>query len=121
MNIDDLDGRDLDTLIAQRVFNLQVESRTNPRTGEKDFVYALSPETSSDAWGSGPYYSSGLAGCINVEVELQKHGWRRIDGNWHDTGSDVTVILRHADGREVEATGRVNVAVSRAALKAVPQ
>lgn len=42
--MDDVTGRELDVLVAERVFGLLVEPRTNVRTGERDFVHVLTPE-----------------------------------------------------------------------------
>lgn len=119
-NIDELTGRDLDAMVAERVLGLQVEPRANARTGENDFLYALSPGASLDEWVRVPYYTASMAASLNLEVELHKRGWRRVDSNWKDTG-DVRVILRHTDGRRVEAFGPGNEALCRAALKAVAQ
>ncbi len=118
MNVDSLGGRDLDAMVAQRVFGFTIEARTNARTGEKDYVHALVPGAPPEAWVRIPFYSVSLAAAINLEVELQRRGWRRVDSNVKDTG-DIRVILQHTDGRRVDAFGRAPVALCRAALKAL--
>jgi len=118
MSIDELNGRELDAQVAQRVFGLQIEPRVNTRTGETDYVYPLRPGAPPDEWVRIPFYSVSLAAAINLEVELQHRGWRRADSNLKDTG-DVRVILQHTAGRRVEAFGRAPMALCRAALKAV--
>lgn len=120
MSIDELHGRELDAQVAQRVFGLQVEPRVNARTGETDYFHPLRPGAPADEWVRIPFYSVSLAAAINLEVELQHRGWRRVDSTLKDTG-DVRVILRHTGGRRVEAFGRAPVALCRAALKAVAQ
>lgn len=117
-NIDELTGRELDALVAERVFGLTIEPRTNTRTGERDYVHALTPGAPPEAWVRIPYYSVSMAAAINLEVGLQKRGWRRVDSNVKDTG-DIHMILQHTDGRRVDAFGRGPVALCRAALKVV--
>lgn len=118
MSIDELTGRELDAAVAQRVFGLQVDKRTNPLTGEPEYVHPLRPGAPPEEWIRIPFYSVSLAAAINLEVELQRRGWRRVDSNVKDTG-DIRVILQHTDGRRVNGFGRAPVALCRAALKAL--
>lgn len=118
MSIDQLSDRELDAAVAQRVFGLQVQPRKNAGTGETDYVHPLRPGAPPEEWIRIPFYSVSLAAAINLEVELQRRGWRRVDSNIKDTG-DVRVVLKHSDGRRVEAFGRAPVALCRAALKAL--
>ena len=75
MSVDHFSGRDLDALVAQHVFGLQVEPRTNSRTGEKDFLYAVHP----GQWVRVPFYAASMGASINVEVALQDRGWKRTE------------------------------------------
>ena len=122
MDIDDLSGRELDALVGQRVFGLQVEERQNARTGEKDFLYALRPETPNQEWVRVPQYSVSFGASIKVELALGDRGWKRkamaLGSSWNEPSS-VRVVLKHADGRTVEALGLVNEALCRAALNAL--
>ena len=122
MDIDGLTGRELDALVAERLCGLQVEERANARTGQKDFVYVVHPEAPIREWVRVAFYSASMAASLEVEYELQRRGWKRkydrVGGEWNEP-SEQRVVLRHADGRTVEAFGPVNVALCRAALKAV--
>lgn len=111
MNVDDLTGRELDTLVAERLFELEVEARINTQTGEIEVVC----RAPGKQWLGLALYSDTLSASITVEVELQVRGWRRkalLQG-------DSRVILEHADGRTIEASGPPYKALCRAALKAV--
>ena len=112
------EGRVLDALIAQNVFGLTVEPRNSTRTGETDYFRPLHPGAPPQEWMRIPFYSVSLAAAINLDVELQRRGWRRVDSNDKDTG-DIRVILQHTDGRRVDGYGRAPVALCRAALKAL--
>jgi hypothetical protein len=122
MNIDDLTGRPLDAAVAERLFGLLVEERANARTGKKDFVAIVRPDAPTREWVQVAYYSVSMAASITVSVELQNRGWKRkesqVGGEWNEP-SEERVVLEHTDGRTVEAFGPVNVALCRAALKAV--
>ncbi len=111
---DELSGRALDAEVARRVFGYVVEPGVNVRTDEKEY-FQRTPS------GGGlvrvAFYSAGGA-AINVEVELQKRGWKRVWPAVKERGP-VTVILEHTDGRVVAAHGPENTALCRAALKAV--
>jgi hypothetical protein len=122
LQLDDLSGRGLDALVAQRVFGFKVEEKRNARTGEKDFVYALRSEGSNPEWVRVPQYSVSMGASISVEVALGDRGWKRrgvaLGSSWNEP-TNVRVTLEHADGRAVEALGLMNEALCRAALKAV--
>lgn len=120
MFVDQLSGRKLDAAVAQHVFGLHIEPRTNARTGETDYVHPLRAGAPPDEWVPIPFYSISLAAAIPLEVELQHRGWQRVDSSSQDTG-DIRVILLHTDGRRVDGFGRAPVALCRAALKAIKQ
>jgi hypothetical protein len=114
MNGDALTGRALDAEVARHVFGVTVEERTNPRTGEKDFVYEVHP----GQWVRIAFYSASTVASLNVELALRDHGWTRTEPRERASG-DVRVVLKHADGRTVEEHGPINTALCLAALKAV--
>ena len=117
MNGAELTGRALDAEVARRVFGFEVESRTNARTREIDYVQRT---PSGRDWVRVAFYSSGSA-TINVGVEMANRGWKRIvlpTVQWH-APNEAHVVFEHADGRRVEARGPMNVALCRAALKAM--
>src|SRR5713226_728104 len=62
MNVDTLSGRELDAMVAQHVFGLFIEPRTNSRTGEKDFVHEVHP----GQWVLVPLYTASMAASISV-------------------------------------------------------
>ena len=117
MNVDTLSGRDLDAMVAQQVFGLLIEPRTNSRTGEKDFVHEVHP----GQWVLVPFYTGSMAASISVEVALQRRGWKRIilATVQRNAPNDAHVVLVHDDGRKVSAAGLLNEALCRAALRAV--
>ena len=117
MDIDELPERQLDREVARRVLGLAVEPRTNSRTGEQDFVYAVGPE----AWVRVPSYTAGMHGALAIDGALAQRRWRRTEPrDLHPAPpGDVRVVYEHSDGRRVEATGWLNLALCRAALKAV--
>ena len=116
MGIDDLRGRELDAAVAQQLFGLEVEARTNTKTGEKD---ALCRQPGKQ-WVPVAFYSSTLSASISVELELRTRGWKRTLPLVGAPGN-VRVALVHTDGRTVEAIGPMNLAICWAALKAVAQ
>jgi predicted RNA binding protein YcfA (HicA-like mRNA interferase family) len=124
VSFDDLSGRQLDLAIARHVFGHQVEERRDSRTGELDAVYNAGMDADAPIWVRVPSYSISLDASIQVELELQKKGWKRQEvragSHWNEPGG-VRVILEHADGRTVGAFGHPNEALCRAALKAVKQ
>ena len=65
-----------------------------------------------------PFYSRSFDASIYVEIELQRRGWKRREARAGEP-SDARVVLVHADGRTVEASGSEDEALCRAALKAV--
>ncbi len=119
MNVDTLSGRELDAMVAEWVFGLHVERRTNSRTGERDFLYAVHP----GQFVRVPFYTASMGASITVEVEMQQRGWKRIvlASVQRKAPNDAHVLLVHSDGREVSAAGLLNEALCRAALKAVAQ
>lgn len=63
------------------------------------------------------YYSETVAAVITVQVELQRRGWRRVTER--NLPGAPTVVFEHRDGRVVQASGPLNLALCLAALKAV--
>lgn len=118
MNIDELIGRQLDLAVARHVLGHEVEERPNLKTGEMDAVYSTSLRTSNATWVRVPFFSQSSSAALQVELVLQKRGWKRTEPSAPAEG-DVRVVLRHPDGRAVEAFGPMNVALCRAALRAV--
>jgi hypothetical protein len=118
MTVEELSGRALDLAVARHVFGHDVEERPNLRTGEMDAVYSTGHRTSNATWVRVPLYSRTLSATIQVEVELEKRGWNRIEPQERASGN-VRVVLEHADGRTVEAMGHPEEAMCRAALKAL--
>lgn len=114
MNIDNLTGPALDAAIAERLFGLEVEERTNVKTRKH---YWACRKSGSD-WTLPAYFSRRMGPLLAVEYELHKRGWTRTEPHDRATGN-VRIVLEHTDGRTVEAFGRVNEALCRAALKAV--
>ena len=110
--------RELDVAVARRVFGYEVEERANTRTGGKDAVYRMA----GTDWVRVPFYGMSLAASVQIELELQKKGWKRqgvrAGSHWTEPGG-VRVVLEHADGRTVGAFGSESEALCRAALKAV--
>jgi hypothetical protein len=124
MDVDQLSGRQLDIAVARQVFGHQVEVRSRARTGELDAVYNAGLDANAPTWVRVPFYSISLASSIQVELELQKKGWKRQEvragAHWKEPGG-MRVVLEHTDGRTVGAFGSENEALCRAALKAVEQ
>lgn len=116
MNVDDLTGRALDAAVAERLFGLLVEERADARTGEKDFLYVVRPEAPIRAWVRVAFYSGNMGASLEVEFELLNRGWRRTEPRVSAPG-DVRVVLEHSDGRTVEASGPMNVALCRGRLR----
>lgn len=115
-DIDEVSGRELDVLIARHVFGLEVEPRVNARTRERDAVYRLP----SGDWVRVAFYTASMGASINVQLAISDLGWTWVGPRERSTGN-VRVVLEHADGRTVEATGPINEALCRAALKAVAE
>jgi hypothetical protein len=113
MIIDELTERQLDGLIAQQVFGLEVEERTNARTGAKDIVC----RAPGGEWHRTPTYAISVHSRIDVGLALRHRGWTQIDQPDLATGQ-VQVTLEHKDGRVVQASGSPGEALCRAALKA---
>ena len=113
MIIDELTDRQVDALIAQQVFGLEIEERTIASTGEKDIVC----RAPGGDWHRTPFYAVSESSRIDVRLALQDRGWKQIDQPDSATGQ-VQVTLEHKDGRVVQASGSPREALCRAALKA---
>lgn len=115
---DKLTGRELDGRVAARLFGLMVEPHVNLRTGKPDVVYQLP----SGDWVMCAYYSSSGPASLTLALRLRELGWSRTDNllstfSWN-AATDPRVILKHRDGRIVEATGHTQLeALARAAVK----
>jgi hypothetical protein len=114
MNPDTLTGRELDALVAERLFGLEVEVRFNAKTRVKDVVC----RAANSQWVRVAFYTASMGASINVELAVRDRGWTWTGPRERTTG-DVRVVLEHTDGRTVEAFGPVNEALCRAALKAM--
>jgi hypothetical protein len=114
MGIDELRGRELDALVAERLFGLEVEEHTNTKTGEQEPLC----RQPGKQWVPVAFYSSTLSASISVELELRTRGWKRTLPLVGAPGN-VRVALVHTDGRTVEAFGPMNLAICWAALNAV--
>ena len=122
MDVDGLCGRELDVLVAQCLFGLEVQLRSNRSTGEQDAVYNAAPRARSTSWVRVPEYTQSLTASFEVENKLQGWGWRRHSPppGWRpDPSHVVTVVLEHRDRRRVQSAGPFETALCRAALKAV--
>ena len=119
-NVDSLNGRLLDAAVAQYLFGLEVEERTNTRTKEQDVVC----RQEGKQWVRCAFYAESMGASLNVEYELSQRGWTwrhddRPGSRWSQPGVG-RVILVHKDGRSVEAEGMsLKEALCRAAVKAV--
>ena len=69
-------------------------------------------------WVRVAFYTASMTASLNVELALRDRGWTRTEPQDRAVG-DVRVVLTHTDGRTVEATGPLNEALCRAALKAM--
>jgi hypothetical protein len=114
LNLETLNGRELDMAVARHVFGRDVTERVNSRTKEKNVVYRVSEL----AWVRVPEYSRSLTASIEVENKLADLGWRRHvpPAGLHQGTSGVKLV--HRDGRRVEASGPFQTALCRAAVKA---
>jgi hypothetical protein len=119
-NADILSGRLLDAAVAQHLFGLEVEERTNNRTQQKD-VLCRAP---GQQWVRCAFFAESTGASLNVEYELRQRGWtwrreERPVSRWSQPGVG-RVVLDHKDGRTVEAVGTtLSEALCRAAVKAV--
>jgi hypothetical protein len=119
-NVDSLNGRLLDAAVAQHLFGLEVEQRTNNRTRAKDVVC----RQAGKQWVRCAFYAESTGASLNIEYELRQRGWtwrreERTGSRWSQPGIG-RVILEHRDGRSVESEGAsLNEALCRAAVKAV--
>ena len=120
LDTDTLSGRALDAAITLYVFGRRVEDRINSRTRERDFVYRVSEH----GWVRVPEYSRSMTASLEVEKKLLDLGWLRHvpPAGWRPGMSGtIAVVLQHRDGRRAEATGPFEVALCRAAVKAMCQ
>lgn len=116
LNPDTLSGRALDPAVAERVFKLEVEQRTNARTGQVDYVCR---EPGRD-WNRVALYAASLSASSKVELELERRGWKRRERSVSGPATPATVVLVHEDGRTFEAEGAsLGAALCRAAVKAL--
>jgi len=117
VNPDDLSGRPLDAAIARHVFGLEIEERTNTKTGAKDWVC----REPGKQWLVVSFYGS-LAASVKLNVELQRLGWQvkaSPFGRRPDPAGTYLVTLVNGE-QQVDAAGRsYEEALGRAALKAV--
>ena len=122
MDVDGLCGRELDALVAQCLFGLEVQRRPNRTTGDQDAFYNTTPRALSPSWVRVPEYSHGMTTSMEVESKLREWGWRRHSPppGWRPGPTHVVmVILEHCDRRRVQSAGPFETALCRAALKAV--
>jgi hypothetical protein len=116
MNYDELQGRELDALVAQHIFQLRVEERANLKTGRRDYLHTVGNPAES-GWVRVPEYSLSTGPNLNLEVWLQERAGADRPNRGGALG-EVEVMYQHnKDGRTVSARGRLNEAVCRAALK----
>ena len=122
MDVECLSGRELDALVAQYLFGLDVQRRPDRATGEQDIFYNATPRVLKPRLLRVPEYCRCVSASIDVENKLRDRGWRRHSPppGWRPGPSQVvTVVLEHHDRRRVNATGPFERALCRAALKAV--
>lgn len=110
-------GRELDASVARDLFGLEVQERTNARTGERDFVCR---EPGRD-WNRVAFYGS-LGASIKLELRLSDLGWMVKPsplGRQPDASGVARAVLINGE-REVEGMGTTFAeALSRAALRAM--
>lgn len=122
VDVDGLCGRDLDALVAESLFGLEVQRRPDRATGKQDVFYNTTPRARAPSWVRLPEYSQCLAASIDVEKKLQEWGWRRHTPppGWRPGPEQaITLVLERRDKRRVQAVGPYETALCRAALKAV--
>lgn len=122
MDVDSLCGRELDALVAEHLFGLEVQRRPDPGTGEPDAFYNAASRARSPSWVRLPEYSRCVVASLDVESKLQDWGWRRHSPppGWRPGPAHViTIVLEHRDRRRVHAAGAFEIALCRAGLKAV--
>src|SRR5512135_1605282 len=109
--------RALDAAVAAHVFKLEVEQRTNSRSGEPDYVYRKPGQD----WVRCAFYGS-LGASLTLELKLRELGWKVKPsplGRNPDQPGSVLVTLVKGEER-IDATGATfEEALCRAALKAV--
>ena len=112
-----LSGRALDLAVARQVFGFAVEESVTTGPLEPDAVYRLADGQCVRV----PAYSSSLTASTQLASHLARLGWKYREerrSKW-DAPVPVRVVMRHADGRTVEAVGAQYEALARAAVKAV--
>jgi hypothetical protein len=117
MNPDNLSGRALDAAVARYVFGLEVEGRTNARTGDRDWVCR---EPESD-WNRVAFYGS-LGASIKLELRLADLSWKVKPSpfGWTPDASGVALVTLLNGGRQVDTSGGTfEEALCRAAIKAI--
>lgn len=122
MDVDGLCGRELDVLVAQYLFGLEVQRRTDPTTGEQDHFYNARPQARAPSWVRVPEYGRCVVASLDVEKKLEDLGWRRHTPppGWRPGPPHViTIVLEHRDRGRVQAVATFETALCRAALKAV--
>lgn len=124
MDVDELCGRELDALVAECLFGLEVQRRPDRSTSEQDAYYNATPRAPSPSWVRVPEYSRCVVASLDVENKLQDWGWRRHTpppGLRPGSPHVITMVLERRDRRRVQAVGTFEVALCRAAVKAVQQ
>ena len=120
--MDSLCGRELDALVAQCLFGLEVRRRPDRATGEQEIFYNATSRALSPPLIRVPEYCGCASASTAVENKLQDWGWRRHSPppGWRPKSTHaVLVVLEHRDKRRVQAMGPFETALCRAALKAV--
>ncbi len=70
MGIGGRTGRELEALVAEQLFGLEVEERTNSRTGDTDVV----SRASGRLWVRVAFYTASMGASLNVQLTLQDRG-----------------------------------------------
>lgn len=117
MSAKELTSRALDAAVARHVFGLEVEERTNARTGEQDFVCRVPGHD----WVRVPFYGT-LSASLTLEAKLRDLGWtvkRSPVARLAEPLGRIVVTLERGPA-QVEASGAsFGEALARVALKAL--
>jgi hypothetical protein len=113
VRIDELSGRELEALVAQRLFGHEVEERAGRTSGTRDYSYLAGP----DHWTPVPGYAANLSAHLLVATWLTEHGWSTLIA---DRKADRwQVVLPKVGTGDVEAVGDHQYeAFARAAVRA---